>query len=219
MNLRNIPEAQALEVLTKDNPDLLSLLQIYPKEAIATLTNNKDKLHEITLCMNNASAYASINALVMTCKEGCPYSSICVFAKNSMQPTSFSCPLEKKIVSQLEADIRITLDIDSNNPIEMEMLWDLIDAKLLDMRASAALKDGKLVQIVEQKIGPQTVSREELSPNMEAKFELKKIKASIIDAFVASRRSKKKYGMNSDASTLETLIMKAAQNVRNEKDD
>jgi len=127
-----------------------------------------------------------------------------------MDPVGHSCPIEKKIASELEADLVETLAIDQNDIIEMELLWDLIDMKLLDMRSSGALKNGSLVQVVENRVGNVSTSREEASPILEIKMNIKRLKHSIVDSFVATRRAKKKYGMSSNRNTIEELLLDAA---------
>jgi hypothetical protein len=214
MNLRDLTNSQELAILEKDHPDIFALLQVYPPEFAPLLLNNKEKLAGISKNLELATASVSVNTMLMKCTENCIYKEICVLFKNEIAPIGAACPIEKKVVLEMECDIIKTLDIDRNNPIEMELLWDLIDAKLLDMRSSGALKDGLLTQTVEQKLGQQSVvTRQELSPNIEAKIELKKLKHSIIDAFVASRRAKKKYGMQNDSKSVEQMIREAASNV------
>ena len=213
MNLRNTSEKQDLAILEHDNPELSALLQIYPEEASKQLLNNKSKLKKIAACLTNVTTTTSINSMVMKCSQSCVFRDVCVLVKNELAPFGYSCPIEKKIIMEMESDIVTALDIDRNNPIEMEMLWDLVEMKILDMRASGALKNGRLVQIVEQKVGASTVSREEISPTLEMKLELKKLKHAIIDSFVGTRRAKKRYGMTSDAGTLESMLMEAARKV------
>jgi hypothetical protein len=213
MNLRNVTEKQELAILEKENPDIVGLLQIYPSEMYSTLINNKDKLNSISKSLSGMARDIVVGTVLMQCSDNCIYKTVCLLAKSELAPIGYSCPVEKKVIMDMEFDIVKSLDIDRNDPIEMEMLWDLIDTKLLDMRSSGALKDGRLTQIVEQKVGPTVVSREEISPNVEIKLELKKLKHSIIDSFAATRRAKKKYGMQSDVRTLEMMIKEAASNV------
>jgi hypothetical protein len=213
VNLRTGSESQELAILGKDNPELINLIQIYPPEMHCLLLNNKEKLNRLSKLLNGVSKNACINTMIMKCTQQCIYKDICILAKEGLAPTDYPCPIEKKLIMDLEFDIVKSLEIDQNNPIEMEMLWDLIDTKLLDMRGSASLKDGKLTQTIEQKIGPATFTREEISPTIEAKLELKKLKHSIIDSFVATRRAKKKYGMDSNSRSIEQMIKEAAENV------
>jgi hypothetical protein len=213
MNLRGVTDKQELAIMETQNPVLAGLLQVYPSELAHVLINNKDKLMKIAKDISNMPKDTCVNTLIMKCSETCIYKDICELNKNELAPSGYPCPIEKKIIIDMEFEIIKSLDIDRNDPIEMEMLWDLIDAKLLDMRSSGALKDGRLTQIVEQKVGQAIVKREEISPNIEAKLELKKLKHSIIDSFAATRRAKKKYGMQSDVRTLEQMVREAAQNV------
>jgi len=218
VNLRTITEKQELAMIEKENPEYKALISIYPAELSSVLINSKDKLAKICKSLSSALSYTSTNAVIMTCSNKCPYVDVCVLIKNDLTPTGYPCPIEKKVIMEMESDIVDYLEIDRNNPIEMEMLWDLIDSKILDMRASGALKSGKLTQTVEQKVGQQIVTREEIAPEIEIKMELKRIKANIMDAFVSTRRSKKKYGMNNDVSTLEQMILQAANNVSSKID-
>lgn len=214
INLRNITEKQELSIMVKDYPEIENLLQVYPPEMASLLINNKEKIKNIVKVLENFNKNTCTNTMVMQCSDKCVYKEVCVLFKNGLAPVGYPCPIEKKLIMELEFDITKSLDIDRNDPIEMEMLWDLIDAKILDMRSSGALKNGTLVQIVEQKVGPSsTVTREEISPNIEVKLELKKLKHSIIDSFVATRRAKKKYGMQSDPRSLEQMIKDAASRV------
>lgn len=218
VNLRNITEKQDLAIFEQENPEFKSLLAVYPPELSKNLLNNKEKLNNICEILSNSTAFASVNAVIMTCAENCPYKEVCILIKSGLTPLGFPCPIEKKLIIEMESDIVSHLEIDRNNPIEMEMLWDLIDTKILDLRASGALKNGKLTQTVEQKVGQQIVTREEVAPEIEIKMELKRIKASIMDAFVGTRRAKKKYGMGSGTSTIEQMILQAANNVNSKTD-
>lgn len=203
-------ESFHLEVLRKDNPEIASLLAVYPEEEATKLFKNKEKLCKIISAFSSVSVARSQASMVMTCQDKCPYSDICILKKEGLEPTSYQCPIERKLVAQLEADVVEHLGIETNNPIEMELLWDLIDMKLLDMRASAALKDGKLLVTSESKLGTAVVSKEEINPLILAKLDIKKLKHSIIDSFVATRRAKKKYGTNSDVHSIEQMILNAA---------
>jgi len=213
-----IPQERHLEILRKENPDLDLLLAVYPPEEIKKLLNNKDKLKKIAKAFSDVSAARSQAAMVMTCHDECPYKEICILKREALAPYGHQCPVEKKIAYQLERDVIESLDIDPSNPIEMELLWDLIDIKLLEMRGSAGLKDGSLLTTVTSKVGQNTMEKDELSPLIEAKLDLKRLKHSIIDAFVATRRAKKKYGTQNDGKTIEKLIMEAAQNARDDDD-
>lgn len=220
INLRNpISNEHHLAILRRDNPELSSLLAVYPEEETAKLIQNKEKLQKIAKMFDSVSAARSQAAMVMTCRDDCPYKEICILKREAIAPYGHPCPIEKKIAAELECDVIQSLSIETNDPIEMELLWDLIDMKLLDMRASAKLKDGVLVQRVDMNVGGKlSSSREEISPLIEAKLDLKRLKHSIIDAFVATRRAKKKYGTQSDSNLLEDLIRQAAERAKEDRE-
>lgn len=199
------------EVATQE---LNRILELYPTEMANDLIANKEKLNKVLAILNSSTTKSiSINSMIMECKSTCPYKNMCVLVQGDIAPFGYACPIEKKIVTELECDIVEYLGIDRNNPIEMELLWDLLDAKLLDMRSSGALKDGSLIQVIEQKSAGSVMVKQEISPTLEAKIMLKEMKHEIIDSFAATRRARKKYGMKEQSNALEEMLMKAANNV------
>lgn len=195
-----------------DNPDLSTLLSVYPKQAIDKLRRHKGNLTEISNALNSIQSGMSQNSIIMTCDtRRCPYKSSCVLNLSDIAPDGYKCPLERKLVSELEYDILKELDIDSGDPIEMELLWDLIDTKILDMRASAAMGDGLVMQevIIENKMARS--SKLEISPALLAKIEIKKLKHSIMEDFLATRKSKKRYGVGDDVGNIEDVFRKAVE--------
>jgi len=220
INLRDNSATTCLDLIRQEMPDLKALLDVYPEGAVEKLMANKDKLNKIVGAFKDMRHFADTNTLLMTCNsKECPHRSVCVLVANDMAPDTFPCPIEKKIVIELEGDLVQSLSIDRNDPIEMELLWDLIDTKLLDMRASGALKNGSVVQVVQQQVAKVTQTKEEASPSLLMKLDLKRLKHSIIDSFVATRRAKKKYGMATDINTIEALVVAAATRNRIEQND
>lgn len=219
-NLRDTSTQTHLELLKQEDPEIQGLLAVYPEEASEKILANKQKIGKIIEAFKNMHCYANANTIVMTCRPlTCPYKDMCVLKLNDMAPDSYQCPIERKLVMELEADLMNSLKIDTSDIIETEMLWDLIEAKLLDMRASGSLKNGAVVQIVQQQVAKVLQTKEEISPVLLIKLDIKRLKHSIIDSFIATRRSKKKYGMANDITTLESLVLAAAAKNRIEHKD
>jgi len=198
--------------MTQGNQKLLAILSVYPKEVIDKLVANKEKLQAVMSSMSQDRYACYPSASVLTCNpETCPYAEVCVFNKNEVAPVGFECPVERKIVMELEADVVENLKIDRGNPIEMEMLWDLIDTKLLDLRASSAMKKESLLLSFTSNIGNGRIVRSEteVNPLLETKMDLKRLKHSIIDSFVATRRAKRKYGIEEESDKLKDILEKA----------
>lgn len=213
MNMRNTTDEFELSVIQKDNPNLDKLLSVYPEEAIKKILDNKDKVAKVLQAFSANTVNVTLIGMVMTCAEKCPYSTVCILLKNDLAPFGYPCPIERKVAIDLEQEVITSLEIDSSDPIEMEMLWDLIDMKLLDMRSSGALRDGLLTQLVESKVGQSVQTKKEISSELEIKLDIKRLKHSIIDTFVATRRAKKKYGMNTSKNNLEEILRNASQTV------
>lgn len=210
VNLRDNRVSTQLQLIEDNIPGLKELLAVYPEEQQKKLLENKDKLHKIAATFSNMSGFAVQSSIVMICNTNkCPYKESCILNIGGVAPNGNHCPIERKLISELQFDLIRALNIDPGDPIEMEMLWDLIDAKLLDMRSSGTLGDGRTISetVNEGKFG-RTV-KEEINPALNIKLELKNLKHSIIDQFVASRRAKKKYGMESSMNSLEKLLQDA----------
>lgn len=192
------------------------LLDVYPEELVDSLIEKKEKLEKISNMMNNTTRSVSKASGVMVCNiTKCPYKNHCILKKEGIAPEGYSCPIEKKMILEMESSIVQELDIDEQSTMEMELLYDFIDAKLIDLRASSALATDGIVQIIEEKHKSHTNTSKEISPEFTIKVELKKMKNEILDQFLATRRARKKYGLQSQ-STIEQMIRNAQKNKVNE---
>ncbi len=212
MNLRDdLPHETSLAVIRKENPELEGLISVYPKEAIEKLVRNRGKLQEIADSFSNTLVSdVSKSVMWMKCSiTKCPYKEVCILNKNEMAPDGYPCPIERKISMDLETSIVAELEIDTQSTLEMELLYDLIDAKLLDMRTSGLLSTVGVVQIITVDNGRSVTTSKDISPEFKIKMDLKKLKASLMDEFVATRKSKKRYGITSGEKGYESLIKNA----------
>ena len=190
------------ERLVLNDQSLQSLLAVYPEEQIHKLVANRDKLNKIAKLLDgNINSMVTKASTIMVCKQKkCPFKTSCILAKSDLAPEGYPCPIERQIVAEIESSIVNDLDIDTQNTLEMELLYDFIDAKMLDMRASGFLATDGIVQHIETKVGPSMVSSKDIAPEFKIKVELKKLKFQILEEFMATRKSKKKWGINSGSS-------------------
>ena len=215
MNVRKeLTSEQQLSLIKKEMP-LDELLSVYPEEAVDKLIANKEKLLKLAETFKNVAPSVSKATMVMTCDiVSCPHKNSCVLKKNGLAPAGYPCPIEKKLVIEIESAIVQELEIDTQNTIEMELLFDFIDAKLLDMRTSGMISSGSVVQLIEIDNGKATNRYKDVAPEFKIKMDLKKLKSSIMEEFMATRKAKKRYGLTSDSS-FESII-KNAMNTNND---
>lgn len=213
LNLRHDLTTQDELVLLRENYALESLLSVYPEEAVHKLVKNKEKIGKIVELFSGSLIGVSKTIMVMKCStKDCPYKNSCVLLKNNMAPDGYSCPIEKKLIIELEAAIADDLDIDRQNTIEMELLYDFIDAKLLDMRTSGMMSSSSLTQSIRSISEGQIIeTSRDIAPEFRIKMDLKKLKASIMEEFMATRRAKKKYGLGGGDKTFENMIRAAME--------
>ncbi len=211
LNLRHDLTAQDELTLLKDQYALDELLSVYPEEAVHKLIKNKDKLSKIVAMFSDKVLGIAKSVMVMKCNtRECPYRNSCILRKNGMAPDGYSCPIESKLIIELESAIVQELEIDQQNTIEMELMYDFIDAKLLDMRTSGMMAETSLVQSIKSVSEGQIIeTSKDIAPEFRIKMDLKKLKASIMEEFMATRRAKKKYGLGGGDKSFENMIKAA----------
>lgn len=210
MNLREkLNENQELQIIQNDIGDLSPLLSFYPEEAMNKLVKNKEKLLKISKLFENGLANVTTSVILMRCNPNiCPYKLVCPLLKAGLEPEGHYCPIEKKISNELEITLTQTLDIDTQDTVEMELLYDFIDAKLLDLRTSGMIAEGSLVQEISKDGRNGTVMSKDVAPEFTIKMDLKALKSKLLNEFMATRLSKKKYGIQG-VNTMEDIIKSA----------
>lgn len=218
MNVRKeLTPKQELRLMRKEMP-LEELLSVYPEEAMKKLVANKEKLSEIAAVFQNTRCSMLQGAMIMKCNSfKCPFKDSCVLVKHKVAPDGLPCPVERKLFMELESTIVEELDIDRQSTIEMELLYDFIDAKLLDMRTSGLLGDATVVQWIQIDNGKAINKYKDISPEFKVKMDLKKLKFQILEEFMATRKAKKRYGINSNDSTFESIVKHAMNEVNDGK--
>ena len=209
-NLRDDTISTEIALMSRENSELKDLLEFYPEEQVELLLNNKNKLTKVAKQFNCDVPYISKSTMVMICNSAkCPYKDICILNKNQLAPSGYPCPIEKKIINELESSIISELDIDRGSTLEMELLFDLIDAKLLDMRTSGLIGKASVVHTIEIRSGNTVTTTKDIAPEFKVKMDLKKLKFSIMEEFMATRKARKKYGIGGNDKQFENLIRSA----------
>ena len=221
MNLRQEPTStQRMALIKAENPHLSSLTDVYPPELSEKLLKNKQKLDAIAKAFDNASQGISKAVIFMTCKgPKCPHSSSCVLLKNDIAPETYSCPIEMKVCMEVESALIDELEIDPQSTVDMELLYDLIDTKLLDMRTSGLIAKGSLIQTITVETGRTKVVSKDIAPEVKIKLDLKKLKHSIMTDFLATRRAKKRYGVGNGQGGLAEIISDAIKRKKSDDQD
>lgn len=210
MNLREpLDENKQLRVIQEEVGDLSPLLAMYPEEQLNKLINNKDKLQKLAKLFSGDMQVVTTQAMIMKCNSStCPYKSSCPLLKANVAPDGYACPLEKKILNELEITLIRDLEIDSQDTVEMELLYDFIDAKILDMRTSGMLAEASLVQEITKDGRNGSIISKDVAPEFNIKMDLKALKSKLLNEFMATRLSKKRYGITG-TNSMEEIIKSA----------
>jgi len=218
LNLRIEPKSeQRLSLIASENPHIHNLLDVYPVEVYDKLLKNKEKLLKIAESFKDVTKGVSKAVMLMKCQgQKCVHATSCVLLKNDLAPEDYYCPVEMKVTMELETSLVDELEIDPQSTIEMELLYDLIDAKLLDMRSSGLLSKGGLIQQITVSAGKNTITTNDIAPEFKIKMDIKKLKHSIMNDFIATRRAKKRYGLGTGQGGLEDIIKEALERKNND---
>jgi len=210
MNLREkLNENQELQIIQNDIGDLSPLSSFYPEDALDRLVKNKDKLLKISKMFESGLSNVTSSVILMRCNgDTCPYKLVCPLLKANIQPDGYFCPIEKKITNELEITLTQALHIDTQDTVEMELLYDFIDAKLLDLRTSGLIADGSLIQEITKDGRNGSIISKDVAPEFSIKMDLKALKSRLLNEFMATRLSKKRYGLQS-SNTMEDIIKSA----------
>jgi len=213
INLRENNENTQMAIIEEEVGDLSPLLSMYPEEALHKLIKNKDKLAKISKMFESGISTVSTSVMLMRCSsDDCPYRLSCPLLKAGLEPEGYVCPIEKKLSNELELTLCDDLNIDPQDTVEMELLFDFIDAKLLDMRTSGMLANTSLVQeITKEGRGGATMSRD-IAPEFLIKMDLKNLKSKLLNEFMATRLAKKRYGIQG-TNSMEDIIKNAMMGV------
>lgn len=210
MNVRkSLTSKQELSLIKRDI-QMDELLSVYPEESLERLVTNKDKLEKIAAAFQNTLSTVSQATLVMKCDGSkCPFKDSCILVKYEVEPNGFPCPIERKLCMELESTIVDELEIDRQSTIEMELLYDFIDAKLLDMRTSGLIASSSVVQWIEIDNGKSVNKYKDVAPEFKVKMDLKKLKFTILEEFVATRKAKRRYGLKNTDNVFESIVKNA----------
>ena len=204
-----VEQKNQLDILQEELGDLSPLLAMYPEEALNTLIKNKEKLAKISKMFSSDIANISTSIMLMKCNTTtCPYRLSCVLLKEGLAPEGYTCPIEKKISNELEISLIAALQIDTQDTVEMELLYDIIDTKLLDMRTSGMLANDSLIQTITKESRNGDIISKDVAPEFTIKMDLKNLKSKLLNEFMATRLSKKRYGINT-GNTMEDIIRNA----------
>lgn len=194
----------------QETSGIRDLISYYPEEYLSKLVENRDKLNKISKYFSYLKDNLTKATLAMTCNnEKCPYRVSCILLKNGLAPVGEKCPIEQKLIVELESSLVTELSIDKQNTIEMELLYDLIDAKLLDMRTSGMISSDSVIQTVIEHTQNGMKSYKDIAPEFKIKIQLKTLKSSIYEEFLATRRAKKKYGLGGNEQSVYQSIKNA----------
>jgi len=213
INLRDNNNATQIAVIEEEVGDLSPLLSMYPEEAMHKLIKNKDKLQKISTMFDSGITAVSTSVMLMRCSsDDCPYRLSCPLLKAELEPEGYTCPIEKKLSNELEISLVRDLNIDTQDTVEMELLFDFIDAKLLDMRTSGMISNTGLVQeITKEGRGGATMSRD-IAPEFLIKMDLKALKSKLLNEFMGTRLAKKRYGVQG-TNSMEDIIKNAMDGI------
>lgn len=205
-----------------EDPELQALFAFMPPELKENYTLTKAQLTKLRQQGQQLKHGILTKSAMMCHGPRCPMAEGCVFLEANQAPVGHPCPYEMRFMEVMTNSIINELEIDPNNAIEMCMLADLVQAELMDIRATNEIS--KYGFIEEQPVAinqaGETIMRKELSVAFNAQDTLKNRKMRLRDKFLATRESKAKHATKAAMNPSKfaaTLINKLEQAVVREE--
>jgi len=138
--------------------------------------------------------YGYQSSVPLKCKgDDCSFKDDCPFAEIGKFPSNKRCPLETVLLDGWISEYANNLGVDLSNPVDRKLISDLVVWELLEKRASEELgRDPAIVQenVVTVDNNGQEVKRKELNQIITFMEKCQRWKLKIMDALVATRKSK-----------------------------
>jgi len=138
------------------HPDVAGVLSAFPAEVRTKLKLTEQ---QVQLIMDvTASSAASLNATIpMLCRNSeCEYKELCLFHKMKIAPDGERCPDEVLFIDKLAPALIKSMNIDTDNYIEWDMLREYVDAMVQERRAERLIALGSELAERISTVNPQT---------------------------------------------------------------
>jgi len=159
------------------------------------ITIPDDKLQKINSSLEEM-AENHLQSLPMVCKGAqCIFAETCPLQQQGVAPIGELCPVERMLIDQWARAYAASLQIDTQNFVELSMLADIVEAEVYDRRTSGDLSLNMLfdMQAVGVDKNGDPILRKEPAVALEVKMMMKKRKDDIRRAFLATREVRAKY--------------------------
>lgn len=176
--------------------------------------DKKDKM--LSIMDKKTTDRAMLTAIPMVCRgPNCDFAKNCPLQKKNEAPVGFPCPYELAIVKNTMEDFIESLNVDTNNKIEMNLIRDMVNQEVQYHRATKLLAQESFIQ--ENFVGVDSdgapVARRELNVAVEYEDKIFKRRQVLFKHFMATRAEAAKYvtaAMNS-AEGLSALMSQVAK--------
>jgi len=222
-----MPSSKTKMVALKDvkQEHIQRLLENYPEELRGNLQIDPDKLKLLAAHLEDNRSYGLKSRLPLNCKgEECPFARICIYQRSGIAPVGFGCPEEMIVIDQLVPALIKELSVDVENPIELDMIAEFIDAELQEMRAQKTLAlDGQIIDgvaAVDQRTGTAITEPKE-SPSLSVKERAQRRKAQLRKDFMATREIRARYKVQDkdDESQRQAALKKRMEDAYKQKSE
>jgi hypothetical protein len=149
-------EKTVIKYADPSNPATIRILAAFPEEVAATMRLTEQQVRSITLATDGGVIGLS-TIIPRQCKVDCEFSEICMFRQQKLDPVGSLCPDEILFIETIGPKLIVSMNIDTENFVEWDMLKEYIDASVRERRAQRLLSmEGELskrVSAVDQKSG------------------------------------------------------------------
>lgn len=194
-----IRKDELLPISSVGQRNVLKLFQdYYPPEVIEHLTIEPER----AVALASALKVLSRNAIktsnpIMCLGPKCYSGERCPIQKAGVAPIGHTCPIELMLMDQWEEDYTEDLGVDKQSKVEVDMVRDMVEADLIDWRASHELAKGGLFDwnAIGMSEDGKPIYRKEEAVAIGIKLKFKARKDRIREDLMATRKMRAKFGL------------------------
>lgn len=196
------------------------LNKYYPQEVLKDKQFTNEQLIDLSKMLRSCSSGLTYFTPMKCAGDKCPARDKCSLFKNGLAPIAYTCPIEAMLTDVWEQEYIETLDIDIHNKIERDLVKELVEADIIEMRASSDLARSGLYDYNAIGVDAEgrAIYKKEEAVSIKIKMLFKKRKDKAIEDFLATRKSRVKFGVSKQmdpsryASSLKERYTKISQN-------
>lgn len=195
----------------------------YKEDYLPQTMSEKDKDRIVALTSKDNTKKAMFTAIPMVCRETeCEFRKTCPLYQEGIAPRGEACPIEFKMVTNLTEEFVESLNVDTDNLVEVILVRDMVNQEVQSLRATKVLAQESFIQenVVGIDADGDPIMQKQLHLAAEYEDKIFKRRQILFKQFLATRAERAKAGMAAlDSAANLSNLMNSMEHARRAKED